>query len=85
MRSRMDVMVGSDQALYWSMRKMNVGAKRLSKLYVLGGASGSLYLSKNSDRSDLAPHFQAALKTLKDNGTIERIFKTSYDWADALE
>ena len=85
MRNRMDVMAGTDQAVYWSMRKMNVGAKRLSKLYVLGGTSGSLYLSKKSNRSDLVPAYQNALKILHENGTLERIFSTSYEWADAVD
>ncbi len=83
MRKRMDVMAGTDQALYWSMRKMNVGAQRLTKLYVLSGTSGSLYLSKKSNRADLAPVFREALLTLQENGTIDRIFQSNYQWADS--
>ncbi len=81
MRHRMDVMAGTDQALYWSMRKMNVGAKRLTKLYVLQGTSGSLYLSKKSNRTDLIPVYREALLKLKENGTIDRIFHSDYQWA----
>tara|TARA_B100000446_G_scaffold76073_4_gene71974 strand:+ start:2015 stop:2824 length:810 start_codon:yes stop_codon:yes gene_type:complete len=82
MRDRMDVMAGTDQAVYWSMRKMNVGARRLTKLYVLNGTSGSLYISKKSSRTDLIPVFREALLTLKENGTIDRIFQSDYQWAD---
>jgi len=81
LRDRVDVMVGTDQALFWAMQKMDVGAKRLSKVFVLAGATGSLYASKHSTRLDLIPVYQRALQTLRDNGTLERIFDAKYEWA----
>ena len=81
LRDRVDVMVGTDQALFWAMQKMDVGAKRLSKVFVLAGATGSLYASKHSSRLDLIPVYERALQTLRDNGTLDRIFDTKYEWA----
>ncbi|WP_423894130.1 substrate-binding periplasmic protein [Candidatus Pelagadaptatus aseana] len=81
--ARIDVMVGSDQAIFWSMQKMNVGPRRLKKLFVMNGTSGSLYMSKNSNRQDLIPVYKQALATLHANGTIDRIFDAKYEWANA--
>jgi polar amino acid transport system substrate-binding protein len=84
-RNRTDAMAGTDQSVYWAMRKMNVGAKRLSKLYVMGGTSGSLYISKTSEYQHLIPVYKKALETLHHNGTIKRIFDSRYEWANTKD
>jgi len=81
-RNRTDAMAGTDQSVYWAMRKMNVGAKRLSKLYVMGGTSGSLYISKTSEHQRLIPIYRKALETLRQNGTLAQVFDSRYEWAD---
>jgi len=80
-RNRTDAMAGTDQSVYWAMRKMNVGAKRLSKLYVMGGTSGSLYISKTSEHQKLIPIYKKALEKLRQNGTIEQVFDSRYEWS----
>lgn len=82
MRHRTDVMVGTDQSVYWAMREMNVGAKRLSKLFVMGGTSGSLYISKTSKHQALIPIFKEALEKLHQNGTMKQVFDSRYQWAE---
>lgn len=82
MRHRTDVMVGTDQSVFWAMREMNVGAKRLSKLYIMGGTSGSLYMSKTSEHQNLIPIYKQALEKLHQNGTIEKVFDSRYEWAE---
>ncbi|MGH1370822.1 MAG: substrate-binding periplasmic protein [Cellvibrionaceae bacterium] len=82
MRGRTDVMVGTDQSVFWAMREMNVGAKRLSKLFVMGGTSGSLYMSNTSPHQALIPVFEQALEELHRNGTMKRVFDSSYIWAE---
>lgn len=82
MRHRTDVMVGTDQSVYWAMREMNVGAKRLSKLFVMGGTSGSLYISKTSKHQDLIPLYRKALEKLHKNGVMKKVFDSRYQWAE---
>lgn len=84
MRHRTDVMVGTDQSVYWAMREMNVGAKRLSKLFVMGGTSGSLYMSKTSEHQALIPLYKKALEKLHQDGTIKRVFDSRYEWAEPI-
>jgi len=47
----------------------------------MGGTSGSLYISKTSEHQKLIPIYKKALEKLRQNGTIERVFDSRYEWA----
>ncbi len=79
-RNRLDAMAGTDQSFYWAMKQMRLGTPQLSKLLVVGGATGSLYMSKNSPRQDLIPVYQDALEALHKDGTLSEIFSESHEW-----
>ncbi len=81
LNGRIDAMASADQSLYWAMDKMGVEASKLTKVISIGETTGGLYMSKKSDRTDLLPIYQQALKRMAEKGALARIFYHQPTWA----
>jgi len=71
---RIDAMTGSDHAFYQAIKEMQLNETQLRRLLVLKEVTGGLYMSRHSALQDQLPFYRDALKKMKAQGVLERIF-----------
>lgn len=81
LNGRIEAMTSSDQSLYWAMEKMGIDGSRLTRILILDGVTGGLYMSNDSRRPDLLPIYRKALQRMQAKGTMTRIFYQQDAWA----
>lgn len=74
MKNHVDVVVSTDQAIYYGIDSLGLNPKMLTKILVISTARADLYLSKKSPLVSRRKEFEIALKEVKDSGKLMRIF-----------
>lgn len=74
MKNHVDVVVSTDQSIYYGIDDLGIETKWLKKLLVISTASADLYLSKKSPFVHNLDALRAAVSELKRKGELTRIF-----------
>lgn len=86
MKNHVDVVVSTDQSIYYGIENLAIETKWLKKLWVISTAKADLYLSKKSAYVHKIEPLKAIVSDLKRNGVLDQIFYgRDYISSQALE
>ncbi|WP_284378770.1 substrate-binding periplasmic protein [Litoribrevibacter albus] len=74
MQNHVDVVVSTDQSIYYGIDSLGIQSKWLKKLLVISTATANLYLSKQSAFVHKKDELSAVVKKMKAGGILNHIF-----------
>lgn len=74
MQNHVDVVVSTDQSIFYGVDSLGIEAKWLKKLLVISTVKVNLYLSKRSTLLESIERFRVVINRMKQTGVLERIF-----------